>query len=449
MDAWRTVSTAPTVQWVGVDQEGKRALYCSEMSRTDRSADPDRVDPMIESVRVHAVDHLDRAVDLRRRLHRRPEIGNELPLTRDAVLAEIEDLPVDVTLHRTTSGIAALLEGTRPGPTMLLRGDMDALPMPEDTQVEFASEVDGCMHACGHDTHTAMLASAARVLSERRDEIAGRVLFMFQPGEEGHHGAKFMLEEGLLDVAPMRDGSPSPVDAAFAIHITSSMPTGVVSTRAGAVMASADTLRITITGKGGHASEPHRAVDPIPVACEVVTALQTMITRSIDAFDPAVVTVARIAAGTTVNVIPESAEILGTIRAVSERTRARVHDGIKRVAGGIAEAHGCGSDVEIVHGYPVTSNHDEFADFSLGLATELVGSDSVVRLPNPVMGAEDFSYVLNERPGAMVFLGGTPPEVDPFRAAPNHSNRVYFDEAAMGTGIALYAAAALRHLAPA
>lgn len=406
-------------------------------------------DPMIESVRGHAREHLDKAVAMRRHLHEWPELGNHLPRTRDTVLAEIEDLPLDVTLHQTTSGVTALLEGDRPGPTILLRGDMDALPMPEDTGLDFASKVDGCMHACGHDTHTAMLATAARVLSERRSEIAGRVLFMFQPGEESHHGAKFMLEEGLLDVPPMSDGTESPVDAAFAIHATSALPTGFVSTRAGAVMAAADTMYITVTGRGGHASEPHRALDPIPVACEIVTSLQTMITRSIDVFNPGVITVGRITSGTVNNVIPETARIDGTIRAVSEQTRVKLHDGIKRVAEGIAAAHGCGVDVEIDFGYPVTSNDDEFADFSLGLAAELAGRDATVRLPNPVMGAEDFSYILQERPGAMVFLGATPRSSKLSSAAPNHSNRVFFEEDAMSTGIALYSAAALRHLAPA
>lgn len=410
---------------------------------------PQESDPMIDSVREHAAEHLDRAVAMRRTLHQWPEIGNELPITRDTVLDEIEDLPLDVTLHETTSGIAALLEGGKPGPTILLRGDMDALEMPEHTGLDFESKVDGCMHACGHDTHTAMLATSARVLAERRDELAGRVLFMFQPGEEGHHGAKYMLDEGLLDVPAMSDGTESPVDAAFAIHITSSLPTGHVSTKGGAVMASADQLRITVTGRGGHASEPFRAVDPIPVACEIVTALQTMITRSIDVFNPAVVTVGKISAGTTNNVIPETAEIIGTIRAVSERTRSKVHNGLKRVADGIAAAHGCGSDVDIIHGYPVTSNHDEFADFALGLAADVAGRDETIRMPNPMMGAEDFSYVLHERPGAMVFLGGTPLGTDLRTAAPNHSNRVYFDESAMTNGIALYSAAALRHLAPA
>ena len=405
-------------------------------------------DPLIESVTAHAQDLLGDTIAMRRTLHEWPELGNDLPITRDRVLESLEGLPLSITTHESTSGIVALLEGSAPGPTMLLRGDMDALPMPEDTGLDFASHVDGCMHACGHDTHTAMLSSAAHLLSARRDDIAGRVMFMFQPGEEGHHGARFMLDEGLLDVPALADGSSSPVDSAFALHITSALPSGWVSSRGGPIMASADTMTIRVVGRGGHASEPHRALDPIPVACEIVQALQTMITRSIDVFDPSVVTVGRITAGTTNNVIPEVAEIEGTIRATSERTRAKVHDGIRRVAEGVAAAHGCACEVEVVMGYPVTSNDDRFAEWALDLAGDVAGRDKVVALPHPVMGAEDFSYVLQQLPGAMMFLGGTPDGENPATAAPNHSNRVMFDEPAMATGTALYAAAALRHLAP-
>ena len=405
-------------------------------------------DGPLASVPEHADDLLGDTIDLRRELHQWPEVGNDLPVTRNRVLAALEDLPLAVTTHESTSGITALLDGANPGPTVLLRGDMDALPLTEDTGLDYASRVDGTMHACGHDTHTAMLAGAARLLAARQDDLAGRVLFMFQPGEEGHHGARFMLDEGLLDVPPLADGSPSPVESAFALHTTSALPTGWVSSRSGAVMASADTMLIRVHGRGGHASEPYRALDPIPVACEIVQSLQTMITRSIDVFDPSVVTVGRISAGTTNNVIPETAEILGTIRAVSESTRSKVHDGIRRIADGIASAHACQADVEIGAGYPVTSNDDRFAEFALSLANDLVGEDRVVRLPHPVMGAEDFSYVLQELPGAMMFLGATAPDRSPAKAAPNHSNRVVFDEAAMSTGISLYAGAALRQLAP-
>ncbi len=399
------------------------------------------------TLREEARDLLGEMTQLRRRLHEWPEVGNHLPLTREAVLESIEGLPLELTLHETTSGVAALLTGGRPGPTILLRGDMDALPMPEDTGLDFASKVGDTMHACGHDTHTAMLMASAKLLSARREELPGRVLFMFQPGEEGHHGARFMLEEGLLDVpAHAVDGSPSPVTGAFAMHITSASPVGFVATRPGPCMASSDVLTITVTGRGGHGSEPYRALDPIPIACEIVQALQTMVTRRIDVFDPTIVTVTKITAGTTTNVIPETAEIVGTIRAISERTRRKVHDGIRRVAEGVAAAHEADVEVHVELGYPVTVNGGDFTDFSMGVAAEVIGRDHVVRLPNPVMGAEDWSYVIEEVPGTMMFLGGTPHDRDLATAAPNHSNRVYFDEEAMVDGAAIYTAVALRHL---
>ena len=400
----------------------------------------------LDTLRDEALDIQDETVALRRRLHERPELGNELPITRDAVLESLEGLPLDITLHESTSGVAALLTGSKPGPTVLLRGDMDALPLHEDTGLDFTSRADGSMHACGHDTHTAMLSSAAKLLSARQDDLVGRVLFMFQPGEEGHHGAKYMLDEGLLDVPPLRDGTDSPVTGAFALHITSTIPTGMVATRGGACMASADQFLIRVHGSGGHASEPFRTIDPIPIACEIVQALQMMVTRRVDVFDPAVVTVGRIQAGTTNNIIPPLAEIEGTIRTVSEHTRAKVHDHLKRIASSIAEAHGASAEPEVVLGYPVTSNDDTFADFTLDTARDVLGDRNVHRLPNPIMGAEDFSYVLNEIPGTMMFLGGTHPDRDARTAPANHSNLVVFDEDAMPLGVELYAQMALRHL---
>jgi amidohydrolase len=400
----------------------------------------------ISTLREEARDLLDETITLRRTLHQWPELGNDLPVTREQVLGSLEGLPLNITLHETTSGIAALLDGGKPGPTVLLRGDMDALPMPEDTGLEFQSKVDNAMHACGHDTHTAMLVGAAKLLTARRADLPGRVLFMFQPGEEGFGGAEFMLDEGLLDLPPLADGTPSPVTGAYALHISTNLPSGWIAAKGGPIMASADTMFITVTGRGGHASQPHAALDPIPVACEIVQALQTMITRTIDVFDPSVVTVGRISAGTTNNVIPETAHIEGTIRAVSERTRSKVRDGIRRVAEGVGAAHDTQIDVQFHDGYPVTVNNPGSADFSLGVARELLGDRQVVRMPNPVMGAEDFSYVLNRVPGSMMFLGGTPLDHDLSKAAPNHSNRVYFDEKAMVDGMAVYAATAIRHL---
>ncbi|NDD97599.1 MAG: amidohydrolase [Actinobacteria bacterium] len=357
-------------------------------------------------------------------------------------------MPLDITLHETTSGIVASLEGDKPGPTIILRGDMDALPMPEDTGVDFSSRVENAMHACGHDTHTAMLAGAARLLTAHRSRLHGRVLFMFQPGEEGHNGAGHMIDEGLFDVGPLSDGSASAVTGAFAIHTTSSLPTGFISTRQGPLMASSDVISIVLTGKGGHASEPFRTLDPVPAACEIVQALQSMMTRRINTFNPGVLTITQINAGTTTNVIPESVHIKGTIRAISETTRRLIHDGVRRVAEGVAAAHDLDVAVDLRDGYDVTVNDNDYAARAAAITKELIGADRFIELPTPVMGAEDFGYVLNHVPGAMVFLGATPLDKNPAQAAPNHSNRVFYDEQCMTTGIALYSAVALRHLSP-
>jgi hippurate hydrolase len=333
--------------------------------------------------------------------------------------------------------VVAVLDGGRPGRTVLLRGDMDALPLTEDTDLPFASEVAGSMHACGHDTHVAMLSSAARLLATRRDDLAGRVVFMFQPGEEGYHGAKVMLDEGLLDIAGARPRR------AFAVHITSTLRSGVLQCRPGPAMASSDVLRVRVTGRGGHASAPHDALDPVPAAAAMVGALQTMVTRKVSTFEPAVVTIAHIVAGTTSNIIPEHALLEGTIRAMSDSTRWLLHTETKRVCEHVAAAHGCTADVSIEIGYPVTVNDDTVGTSVGELAATVLGQEYAEPMANPLMGAEDFSYVLDAVPGAIAFLGACPPGVSPGTAAPNHSNRVLFDEEAMVHGVAVYAAFAL------
>lgn len=320
---------------------------------------------------------------------------------------------------------------------MLLRADMDALPLTEDTGLPFASANPLTMHACGHDTHVAMLASAARLLSARRTDLAGRVVFMFQPGEEGFGGAKYMLEEGLLDVAGTRP------DRALALHITSTLESGMLQSRPGPIMASSDVLNVTVTGRGGHASAPHDALDPVPAAAAMVGALQTMVTRKISVFDPAVVTIAHVKAGTTSNIIPETAHLQGTIRALSEATRRQVHEEIRRVCEHTAAAHGCTAEVEIVLGYGVTVNDDAVGPEVVELAKAVLGNEHAAPMLDPLMGAEDWSYVLHEVPGAMAFLGACPPGTPVHEAAPNHSNRVIFDEAAMAHGVAVYSAFAL------
>ncbi|WP_106185186.1 M20 metallopeptidase family protein [Umezawaea tangerina] len=378
-----------------------------------------------------------RTTALRRTIHRHPEQGLDLPVTQAAVLAELADLPLAVTTGRGLSSVVAVLEGARPGPTVLLRGDMDALPLQEDTGLDYASEVDGTMHACGHDTHVAMLASAARLLSARRDELAGRVVFMFQPGEEGQHGARIMLDEGLLDAAGPRVGK------ALAIHITSTLRSGVITCRPGPIMASADTFHVTVTGRGGHGGMPHDAIDPIPPTAAMVGALQTMVARKISVHEPAVVTVAHLKAGTTTNIIPETALMEGTIRTLSEATRALVHKEIRQVCEHVAAAHGCTAEVTVVPGYPVTVNDDTVGPHVLDLATATIGQSYSEPMLDPLMGAEDFSYILNQVPGAMAFLGACPPTVDLATAEANHSNRVLFDDTAMEHGVTLYAAFAL------
>ncbi len=370
-----------------------------------------------------------RLVDLRRRIHEEPELGLANPATRAKILDELADLDLEISLHEQTSGIVATLRGGQPGKRLLLRGDMDALPIPEDTGLSFRSQHADRMHACGHDAHVAMLAGAARLLAARREELAGEIVFMFQPGEEAYGGAEIMLAEGMPEV-----------DAAFAMHVAPQIPTGMVGTKPGAIMASFDDFEIEVRGQGGHASMPHDCIDPIPIACEIVQALQSFVTRQIPATDPGVLTVAQFHAGTTNNVISDSVKLTGTMRALSDKTRALMLEGLPRISQGIARAHNAEAAVELTAGYPVVVNDAGFESFARGVVGELLGERAVLPLPTPVMGAEDFSYVLNRVPGAMVLLGVRPPGTnDP---APCHSSQMMLDEDALVLGSALHASIA-------
>jgi hippurate hydrolase len=378
------------------------------------------------------------AIALRRAIHAEPELGLSLPKTTAKVKEALAGLPLEIRQGPSTTGIVAVLRGPENGRTVLLRGDMDALPLHEETGLSFASRSEGRMHACGHDTHVAMLAGAARALCERRDALAGTVMFMFQPGEEGWHGARFMLDDGLIEPLP---------DVAFALHITPNMPSGVFSSRAGALLASADRLDIRVIGRGGHASMPHEALDPVPVACEIVLALQVMVTRRIAVSDPAVITIAHLESGTTNNVIPETARLEGTLRTLSERTREKAHEEIRKVATNIAAAHGAACEVEIERGFPVTVNDPRVVDLAERTACALFGEGAFLRMAQPVMGAEDFSYVLHKAPGAMAFLGATPEGGDFRSCCALHSNRMVLDEQVMARGIAMHCAMAQAALA--
>ena len=375
---------------------------------------------------------------LRRAIHSEPELGLMNPRTADKIMAALSGLPLDIRTGPSTTGIIATLKGPANGRTVLLRGDTDALPMPEETGLDFASTIPGAMHACGHDAHVAMLAGAARILCERRDQLAGSVMFMFQPGEEGHHGARYMLDDGLLNPLP---------DAAFALHIMPNAPWGVVAGRTGALLASNDKLRIVVTGRGGHASMPHDALDPVPIACEIALALQTFVTRQVSVFDPAVITIGQISAGTTDNVIPETALLYGTMRTLSAATRQKLHDGLPRLAQGIAAAHGASATVEIIPGFPVTNCDGRAVALGEAVTKRLFGDDAWQTLANPIMGAEDFAYVLEKVPGAMFFLGVAEQGTDWRACCGLHSTHMHLDESAMARGAALHAALAERYLA--
>ena len=381
-------------------------------------------------------------VELRRAIHADPEIGLDLPRTQEKVLAALHGLPLEVTTGQELSSVTAVLRGTKPGDTVLLRGDMDALPVTEATGLPYASRNDGAMHACGHDLHTSMLAGAARLLAARRGELAGNVIFMFQPGEESYGGAERMISEGVLDAAGSR-----PV-AAFGLHVASGLlPLGMLTSRDGTMMASADTMEVTVQGRGGHGSQPHRAADPIPAACEIVTALQTLVTRRFDVFDPVVITVGSFHAGTASNVIPDQARFSTTMRSFSAGTRTAMQEAAYRLVHDIASAHGLSATVDFVDSYPVTVNDAAEVAFAERTVGELFGSERFVRTPFPITGSEDFSYVLNEVPGAFVMLGACPPDADPATAPFNHSAEAVFDDAVLADGATLLAELALRRLA--
>jgi amidohydrolase len=385
-------------------------------------------------------------VALRRELHRIPEIGNDLPLTQQAVLRALDGLDVEVTTGRGLSSVVGVVRGRGPAtrdpereaPVVLLRGDMDALPVSEEVDADYVSAHPGVMHACGHDLHVAALVGAARILLERRDELGGDVVLMFQPGEEGPGGAEPMIEEGLLDAAGR------PVDAAYALHVASSeYPRGQWFSRPGPVYAAADEVRVRVVGTGGHGSAPHRARDPIPAACEMVVALQTMTTRGFDVFDPVVVTVGRIAGGTKDNIIPDTAEFDATVRSLSAKARSKAQHGIERLARGIADAHGLEVEVDYRLGYPVTTNDATEYDRSVTAVHDLFGADRYTLMTEPELGSEDMSFVLDRVPGAYLNISACA-HADHDLAPDNHSPRAAFDDSVLPDAAAWLAEIALR-----
>ena len=397
--------------------------------------------PSTQALRDDAHAISDELAQLRHRLHEQPEVGLQLPRTQELVLRGLDGLGLEMSTGTALSSVTAVLRGGRPGPAVLLRGDMDALPLQEDNDLDYRSQVDGAMHACGHDLHTAMLVGAARVLSAHRAELAGDVVFMFQPGEEGWDGAGYMLREGVLDAAGAR------VSSAYGMHVLSARePLGRFTSRPGTLMAASDELRVVVKGAGGHGSSPHKALDPIAVAAQLVGDLQTLVTRRFDVFDPVVVTVGSFHAGTKRNIIPDEARFDATVRSFSPEARERIRRLSVELCRSVCAAYGLEVDAQYLEEYPVTVNDVDHTAFATSVAAEVFGDDRYAPMVAPQAGAEDFSRVLAEVPGCYLFLGACPSDEDPSTAPDNHSPRARFSDDVLADGALLHAELAVRAL---
>lgn len=380
----------------------------------------------------------DDIVALRRRIHAHPELGLDLPVTQRAVLDALDGLGLEIAVGTALSSVTAVLRGGRPGPVVLLRADMDGLPISEKTGLDFAATNDA-MHACGHDLHIAGLVGAARILAGRRADLPGTVVFLFQPGEEGHAGGRIMIDEGVLDVAGAR-----PV-AAYAVHVDSTTPFGQFVSRPGPIMASASGMRLSIIGAGGHAAFPHLAVDPVPAAAETVLALQSFVARRVPVSAPAVVSVVRLASDSEApNVLPGRVDIDLNIRTLARETLQLVRTELPLLAERVAAVHGCRAEAEFVDSYPVTHNDPTETEAVLAHLESRHGSDRVIRMPAPSMASEDFAYVLEEVPGTLLFLGAKPDGAA--EAAPMHSEHTLFDDGILPLQAATLAELARRRL---
>jgi amidohydrolase len=375
-------------------------------------------------------DVFSEAVALRRDLHAHPELAFEEHRTAAAVEERLQALGLEVHPRVGGTGVVGLLSGTRPGPTIMLRADMDALPMPEETDAPYRSTAPGVAHACGHDGHVAMLLGAAAMLRARRDELRGRIAFVFQPAEEGGGGAQAMLRDGLLERFE--------IERAYGLHLTTIIPSGFFGTRPGPFMAAVDSFDISIEGRGGHGAMPHRSVDPIVVAADLVGALQRIVSREIDPVEPAVLTIGAINGGTTYNVIPPRVALKGTVRSFNNATRRNIEAGVRRIAEHTCAAANAGCALEWHPSYPVTVNDPAESVFLRQVLTDAFGPGRAIEIP-PIMGSEDFSYFAQKVPACFAMLGAGTAQ----HAFPNHHPAFDFDEKALAAGIGAHVALAL------
>jgi len=379
-------------------------------------------------------------IGIRRELHQIPEFALDLPKTQAKILAAIEGLG-EVTLGKDLTSIALVIRGGKPGPTVLLRADMDALKVEEETGLQYAS-TNGFMHACGHDLHMAGAIGAAQILASHKEELNGDVLIWFQPGEEGHHGADVMIEEGMLELTGSR-----PV-AAYGLHVFTSLPLGAIACKPGPLMASAGDLHVSFHGSGGHGSMPWLSKDPVTPMVEAITALQNLINKSFDQFDPVILNVGWIRAGddATTNVIADSASFGATVRTFSEVNTKKLHELAPKLIHSIAEGFGLSAEVEFGLATKVLMNDPAIVERVEKVAKSLVGEAGYVPMQNPIAGGEDFASIVAEVPGAFVFVGACPPDIDYQTAPTNHSAKATFDDSVLPLCSSLLVSLAMEHL---
>ncbi|CCQ11752.1 N-acyl-L-amino acid amidohydrolase [Pseudoalteromonas luteoviolacea B = ATCC 29581] len=389
-------------------------------------------------------------IDWRRHFHQYPELSNREFNTSKYILSQLAHLELEVQSGVAHTGIVALLKGAKPGPTVAIRADMDALPVTEQVDLPFASKQTttfngqevGVMHACGHDNHMAVLLGVAHYLKSKQANLAGNVMFIFQPAEEGapegeEGGAALMLKEGIFKEKP---------DAVFGLHVTNRLHAGQIGYRKGPLMASADSFEITLTGRQTHGSRPWDGVDPIVAAAQVVMATQTIASRQIDVTKaPSVISYGAINGGIRSNIIPDEVKMIGTIRSFDQDMRADIKERLSFTAQTVAKAQGAHAHVKINHGYPVTINNPELTEKMLPTIKRAAGEKNVIEIPL-VTGAEDFSYYALETPGVFFFLGITPKNTPLDESASNHSPRFYVDESALKIGVETLSALALDYL---
>lgn len=390
---------------------------------------------------AEAATYLETLQGIRRDLHQIPEFALDLPKTQERILASIKGIG-EVTLGKNLTSIALLIKGAHPGPTVLLRADMDALAVQEDTSEDFQS-TNGYMHACGHDLHMAMGIGAAHLIATHKDKLHGDVVVWFQPGEEGHDGAGVMLEEG----AHLISGN-KPI-AAYGLHVFSAMlPNRVFASRPGTMMASAGDLIVKVTGAGGHGSSPWMANDPITPLVEVISGMQTFLNKRLNAFDPVIVNVGWLDAGDThtTNVIPETASFGATVRTFSREHFAKLREVVPEFLAGVAKSYGVTIEHEFSNATKVLINDVDAVARVERVVKDTFGPQRYFDMPTPMAGGEDMASIIEEMGGAFVFLGAHKPGVDFMTAAVNHSNKAEFDDTVLADGAALLAAMAFDHL---